>query len=55
MNRLDTKFSAILRQYIKKINKSLLNTITYYLEDNDNEEVKFNGETLTFTIQRIKI
>ena len=39
----------------KKINKSVLNTITFYLEDDNNEEVDFNGETLTFTIQMIKI
>ena len=39
----------------KKINKSVLNTITFYLEDCNNEEVDFNGETLTFTLQMIKI
>ena len=41
--------------HYKKINKSVLNTITFYLEDNNNEEVGFNGETLTFTLQMIKI
>ena len=35
--------------HYKKINKSVLNTITFYLEDDNNEEVNFNGETLTFT------
>ena len=39
----------------KKINKSVLNTIPFYLEDDNNEEVNFNGETLTFTLQMIKI
>ena len=39
----------------KKINKSVLNTITFYLEDNNNKEINFNGETLTFTLQMIKI
>ena len=40
----------------KKINKSVLNTATFYLEeDNNNEVVDFNGETLTFTLQMIKI
>ena len=39
----------------KKINKSVLNTITLYLENDNNEEVDFNGETLTFTLQMIKI
>ena len=41
--------------HYKKINKSVLNTITFYLEDNNNEEVDFNGEILTFTLQMIKI
>ena len=39
----------------KKINKSVLNTITFYLEDDNNKVVDFNGETLTFTLQMIKI
>ena len=39
----------------KKIIKSVLNTITFYLEDDNNEEVDFNGETLNFTLQMIKI
>ena len=38
-----------------KKNKSLLNTITFYLEDDNNEEVDFNQETLTFTLRTIKI
>ena len=40
--------------HYKKINKSVLNTITFYLEDDNNKEVDFNGETLTFTLQKIK-
>ena len=40
--------------HYKKINKSVLNTITFYLEDDNNKEVNFNGET-TFTLQMIKI
>ena len=39
----------------KKKNKSLFNTITYYLEDNNREKVNFNGETLRFTLQKTKI
>ena len=39
----------------KKINKSILNTIKFYLEDVNNEEVDFNDETLTFTLKMIKI
>ena len=41
--------------HYKKINKSALNTIIFYLEDDNNEEVDFNGETLTFTLKMIKI
>ena len=41
--------------HYKKINKSVLNTITFYLEDDNNEEVDFNQETLSFTLQMIKI
>ena len=41
--------------HYKKVNKSVLNTITFYLEDDNNKEVDFNGETLTFTLRMIKI
>ena len=41
--------------HYKKINKSVLNTITFHLEDDTNSEVNFNQETLTFTLQMIKI
>ena len=41
--------------HYKKINKSVLNTITFYLEDGNNEVVNFKGETLTFSLQMIKI
>ena len=41
--------------HYKKINKSVLNTITFYLEDDNNKVVDFNGETMTFTLQMIKI
>ena len=37
------------------MNKSVLSTITVYIEDDNNEEVNFKGETLTFTLQMIKI
>ena len=40
--------------HYKKTNKSVLNIIAIYLEDDNNEEVNFNGETLTFTLQIIK-
>ena len=41
--------------HYKKINKSVLNTITFYSEDDSDKEVDFNQETLTFTLQMIKI
>ena len=47
-------FSETETIHYKKINKSVLNTITFYLEDDNNEEVNFNQETLTFTLQMVK-
>ena len=41
--------------HYKTINKFVLNTVTFYLEDDNNKEVDFNGETLTFTLKMIKI
>ena len=41
--------------HYKKINKSVLDTITFYLEDDNNKEINFNGEILTFTILMVKI
>ena len=44
------------KQYTtQKINKSALNTITFCVQNGNKEEVNFNGETLTFTLQMIKI
>ena len=40
--------------HYKKINISVLNTITFYLEDSNHQEVDFKGKTLTFTLQMIK-
>ena len=39
----------------KKINKSVLSHITFYLEDDDHKPVDFNGETISFICQLIKI
>ena len=39
----------------KKINKSVLSHITFYLEDDDLKAVNFNNETISFTCQLIKI
>ena len=41
--------------HYKKTNKSVLNTMTFYLECGIYKEVDFNGETLTFTLQMIRI
>ena len=40
--------------HYKETNKAVLITITFYLEDDNQKEVNFNGETLTFTLQMIK-
>ena len=39
----------------KKINKTRLDSIQFFLEVNNHNPVDFNSETLTFTIQIIKI
>ena len=39
----------------KKMNKPVLSHITFYLEDDDHQPVDFNGETISFTCQLIKI
>ena len=41
--------------HYNKIYKSVLKNITFCLEDDNNKEVDFNGETLTFTLQMVKI
>ena len=41
--------------HYKKINKSVLNTITFCLENDNNEIIDFNQETMTFALQMIKI
>ena len=40
--------------HFEKIIKSVLNTITIFLKDDNREEVNFYGETLTFTLQMNK-
>ena len=42
-------------KHYKKINEFVLNTITSYLENDNYKKVDFNGKTLTFTLQTIKI
>ena len=39
----------------KKINKSVLSHITFYMEDDDHKPVDFNNDTVSFTCQLIKI
>ena len=39
----------------KKVNKSVLSHITFYIEDDDHKPVDFNGETVSFTCQLRKI
>ena len=39
----------------KKIKKPVLSHITFYLEDDDHKPVDFNGETISFICQLIKI
>ena len=39
----------------KKINKSVLSPITFYLEDDDHKSLDFKNEVTSFTCQLIKI
>ena len=39
----------------KEVNESVLSLITFYLEDDDHKPVGFNGETISYTCQLIKI
>ena len=39
----------------KEVNESVLSLITFYLEDDDQKPVDFNGETISFTCQLIKL
>ena len=39
----------------KKVKKSVLSHITFYFEDDDHKTVDFDGETISFTCQLIKI
>ena len=41
--------------HYRKIKKSVLNTVTFYLEDDNDEQFDFIQETLTFTPQMIEI
>ena len=40
--------------HFKKENKSVLNTITLYFEDDNHKEINNNGESLTYTLQMLK-
>ena len=39
----------------KKVNNSVLNTITFYLEGDNHDEATFTGETLNLTLHLVKI
>ena len=39
----------------KRIIKSVLNTVSFHFEVDKHEKVDFNGETLSYTLQMIKI
>ena len=41
--------------HYRKLSESALNTTRFYIGDDNNKEVDFNGETLTFTLQIIEI
>ena len=51
INQQVIKYFPSLNQNTKKIKKSFLNTITFYLEDDYHKENNFTQETLTFTLK----
>ena len=42
-------YKETTNKIFKKMNKSVLSHITFYLEDDDYKPVDFNGETISFT------
>ena len=42
-------------KFFKKIYKSVISHITFYLEDDDHKTVEFHNETISFTCQLFKI
>ena len=42
-------------KHFKNINKSILSHITFYFEDDNHKPVDFNGDTVSFSCQLIKI
>ena len=43
------------KNFLKRLKKSALSHIKFYFEDDDHKPVNFNGKTLSFTCQLIKI
>ena len=50
-----TGYKMFLQPETLQLKKSVFNTIPFYLEDDNHEKIDFNGETLTFTLQFIRI
>ena len=48
-------YKELRMKLFKKINKSVLSHITFYLEDDDYKSVTFDAETVSFSCQLIKI
>ena len=42
-------------EFFKKLNKSVLSHITFYIEDDDHKPVDFIGQMISFTCQLTKI
>ena len=42
-------------KHFRKTNKSIVSHIKFYFEDDDHKSVDFNGETISFTCQLIKV
>ena len=54
-NHLVIKYTKNQESNFLKKNKRVLSHPTFYLDDDDYKPVDFNGETISFTCQVIKI
>ena len=48
-------YKELRSKLFKKVNKSILSHLTFYLEDDDHKPVDFHNETVSFTCRLIRI
>ena len=55
INRLVLNYTKNQEPHFLKKNERILSHFIFYFEDNDHKPVEFNGETISFNCQLIKI